>query len=591
MSPKYHSGAEHELVASWLAKFGDALSAGSAERLQALFIEDADWRDVMSFTWDMRTHLSSGRVAAELVRAAAGAQAHDFKISEQRTAPQQVVRAGDQVIEAFFNFQTRIGRGEGILRLDKADGHFSKARTLLTSLRELTGHEEAIGPRRPQNTAYSRTFGGKNWLDLRNEAQRYEGKSPEVLIVGAGQAGLSIGARLRALGVDALIIDKHERVGDVWRKRYHSLTLHNQVWVAHFPYLPFPPTWPTYIPKDKLANWMEAYVDIMELNVWTSTEFVGGVYDDAHQRWKVTVRHDDGRERTFEPRHVVMATGGVSGIPNIPKLPGLENFRGDVLHSSRYTSGLQFSKRKALVIGTGTSGHDVAQDLHALGSEAVLVQRQPTTVVSLEHANREVYGLYAQDLPTEDVDLIAMANSYTTMIRHNQIVTRKLLELDKELLDRLHRVGFQTDIGEDETGFHLKYNRRGGGYYINVGASDLIANGEIGLLQADRIAEFVSDGVLLKDGVRRPCDLVVLATGYRNQQEEIAVMFGTEVAQKVGPIWGVDDGGEMRNMWKPTAQQGLWFHAGSLLACRYNSTYLALQIKAALVGLHPKYSA
>ena len=115
-------------------------------------------------------------------------------------------------------------------------------------------------------------------------------RDPAVLVIGGGQAGLAIAARLTALGIDALIVDREARVGDNWRQRYHALVLHNQVQVNHLPYMPFPKTWPTYIPKDKLANWLEAYAEAMELNVWTGTEFVGGRYDEAERRWSLTVR-------------------------------------------------------------------------------------------------------------------------------------------------------------------------------------------------------------------------------------------------------------------------------------------------------------
>ena len=140
----------------------------------------------------------------------------------------------------------------------------------------MKGFEEQLGTARPRGQSYSRDFRGPNWLDLRKSAAEYADRDPVVLVVGGGQAGLSIAARCKQLHLDTLIVDREARVGDNWRNRYHALTLHNQVQVNHLPYMPFPPNWPTYIPKDKLANWFEAYVDAMELNYWTSTEFAGG---------------------------------------------------------------------------------------------------------------------------------------------------------------------------------------------------------------------------------------------------------------------------------------------------------------------------
>ena len=194
-------------------------------------------------------------------------------------------------------------------------------------------------------------------------------------MVGGGQAGLSIAARLTQLQVDTLIVDREARVGDNWRNRYHALTLHNQVQVNHLPYIPFPPNWPTYIPKDKLANWFESYVESMELNYWTGTEFLGGTYDEQEQRWTVTLRRD-GATRTMRPRHIVMATG-VSGIPSIPEIPSLKNFAGTVLHSTQYQDGEEWKGKRALVIGTGNSGHDIAQDLCSSGAHVTLGATQP----------------------------------------------------------------------------------------------------------------------------------------------------------------------------------------------------------------------
>ena len=151
------------------------------------------------------------------------------------------------------------------------------------TLHELRGHEEEFKRRAPSRKS-TREFGAENWTDRLAQARAYDDRDPAVLVVGGGQAGLSIAARLHQLGIDTLIVDRHERVGDNWRKRYHSLTLHNEVHVNHLPYLPFPPTFPVYIPKDKLANWFESYVDAMELNFWTGTELVAGSYDDKRKR-------------------------------------------------------------------------------------------------------------------------------------------------------------------------------------------------------------------------------------------------------------------------------------------------------------------
>jgi cation diffusion facilitator CzcD-associated flavoprotein CzcO len=388
------------------------------------------------------------------------------------------------------------------------------------------------------------------------------------------------------LQVDTLIVDRGQRIGDNWRNRYHALTLHNQVQVNHLPYMLFPPNWPTYIPKDKLANWFEAYVEAMELNYWTATEFEGGSYNETEGRWTVALRRADGTKRTMHPRHVVLATG-VSGIPSLPEIPGLNNFAGTVIHSSRYTDGEEWKGKKAIVIGTGNSGHDIAQDLHSSGAAVTMVQRSSTLVVSIEPSAQLVYAPYNEGT-LDDNDLIATSMPLAVARKSHAMVTEHSKKLDQELLDGLARAGFKLDFGEDNTGWQFKYLTRGGGYYFNVGCSELIVTGEIGLRQFSDIETFGAKGALMKSGETIAADLIVLATGYKRMEELVRKLFGEEVVDRVGTIWGFGEEQELRNMYARTRQPGLWFIAGGLAQCRINSKYLALQIKAIEEGLLPR---
>jgi cation diffusion facilitator CzcD-associated flavoprotein CzcO len=578
---------DHASIATrWLAHFADALTRQDAASLTKLFASDSHWRDVLAFTWHMTTVSGADAICDGLLQHAANVAPANFRLASGRTPPREVTRAGVRTIEAIFAFETATGRGSGLLRLIADASGEAKAWTLFTALDELKGFEENIGRRRPHGEAYSRDFRGPNWLDQRRTAAAYADHDPDVLVVGGGQAGLSIAARLTQLNVDTLIVDREARIGDNWRNRYHALTLHNQVQVNHLPYMPFPPNWPIYIPKDKLANWFESYAESMELNFWTGTEFGGGSYDPARGRWTVTLRHTDGRTQQMHPRHIVMATG-VSGIPNRPPIPTLENFRGTVLHSSQYSDGEAWAGKRALVIGTGNSGHDIAQDLHASGAAVTLVQRSPTLVTNVEPSAQLAYALYDEGPPLEDCDLIAASTPLAVSRRSHQLMTETSRQLDKPLLDGLRRVGFTLDFGEDDTGWQFKYLTRGGGYYFNVGCSDLVADGAIALEQFANLDGFTADGARTRDGKALPADLIVLATGYKGQELLIRRLFGDAIADRVGPIWGFGDAQELRNMYVRTPQPGLWFIAGSLAQCRINSKYLALQIKACDAGLLP----
>ena len=573
-----------QLASRWLARFEQALHEPGEAALRALFREDSHWRDVLALTWSIRTLSGAGAHLPELRRLAALARAGNFRIDTARTAPRMVKRAGSAALEAIFRFETATGPGNGVLRLDPEGG---KAWTLLTALEAIKGREEHVGKARPKGESYSRDFRGPNWLDQRRAAQRYEGRDPTVLVVGGGHAGLSIAARLAQLGLDTLIVDRWPRIGDNWRRRYHALTLHNQVQVNHLPYLPFPPNFPTYIPKDKLAGWFESYVEAMELNYWAGTEFEGGDYDEDAGCWRVALRRADGTRREMRPRHVVLATG-VSGIPVIPELPGLTNFRGTVLHSSQYDDGEPWRGKRALVIGTGNSGHDIAQDLHSAGAAVTLVQRNPTLITNIEPSAQLAYSLYDEGPPTEDCDLVTVSVPLALLHKAHQMHTARARELDRPLLEALERIGFKLAYGEDGTGWQFLYLNRGGGYYFNVGCSDLLVQGKIGFAQYSDFDTFTGEGARLRDGRLLPADLVVLATGYQGPQALVRKLFGEAIAGRVGPVWGFGEDQELRNMFRRTPQPGLWLIAGSFAQCRIYSKYLALQILADELGLLPK---
>jgi len=575
-------------VENWLTQFERALAIPDDAVLKTLFHADSHWRDLLALTWHIGTVSGLDAILRELRAHVGPANPTDFRTDPYRTAPRHVTRTGTKAIEAIFRFDTTQGHGSGVLRLtpDANDGNTLKAWTLLTALDEIKGFEERVGRARPDGKSYSREFRGLNWLDLRKAAAEYADRDPSVLVVGGGQAGLSIAARLTHLQVDTLVVDRERRIGDNWRKRYHSLTLHNQVHVNHLPYMPFPPNWPTYIPKDKLAGWFEAYAESMEINYWPATEFEGGAYDEMEERWSAVLRRADGTKREMYPRHIVMATG-VSGIPSLPDIPTLRNFGGRILHSSQYDDGEAWKGKSALVIGTGNSGHDIAQDLHASGARVTLVQRSSTLIINIEPSAQLPYSLYGEGPPLEDCDLIATSIPLPLARKSHILLTEQARDLDRELLEGLERVGFKLDFGEDGTGWQFKYLTRGGGYYFNVGCSDLIVDGAIALVQFSDIAEFVPQGALMDTGETLAADLIVLATGYKGQEYLVGKLFGHDVASRTGPIWGFGDGQELRNMFTRTAQPGLWFIAGSFAQCRIYSKYLGLQIKACEVGLLP----
>jgi cation diffusion facilitator CzcD-associated flavoprotein CzcO len=577
-------------VENWLNSFETAINSADRGAVAALFQRDSHWRDLLALSWNIETVSGPAAIAESMCGHAASMAPHSFRIDFNAAQPRTTMRGGqDDVLEAVFTFATKIGPCEGVVRFladsvgaDTAGTDTCKAWTIMTSLAEMTGFEESINNARPTGHANSRDFSGPNWLDRRNISATYEDRDPDVLVVGGGQAGLSIAARLTQLGIDTLVVDQEERIGDNWRKRYHSLVLHNQVHVNHLPYMPFPPNWPTYIPKDKLAGWFEYYAEAMEINFWTETEFAGGRYDESAERWAVDLKQPGGI-RNMRPRHIILATS-VSGIPNVPQIPTLDRFGGEVIHSSAYTGAEARKDKRVLIIGTGTSAHDMAQDLQSNGATVSLIQRGTTSVLNVEPSAQLPYTLYDEDLTLATKDLIATATPFAPLTAVHQSMAKESTRLDRELLESLENVGFRIDH-EDTDGWQFKFMRRGGGYYFNVGCSDLIVDRKVGLIQYDDIETFVAEGVQLRNGDVVAADTVILATGFKGPDALVRHLLGDDVAERVGPIWGFGDGQELRNMWVRTGQPGLWFTAGSFAQCRIFSKYLALQIKACQQGM------
>ncbi len=573
-----------QIVTRWLSSLNAASDPAS---IGALFDPDGHWRDVLALTWRITTSSGRDAVTATLPAALAEAGARNFTVDPDRFPPRFVARAGEETVEAILRFETKTGICAGILRLKRAnaDCDTPSAWTLLTALDSLIGYDEETMRLAREEPAFERDFGGPNWLDKRNVARVYDGRDPAVLVVGGGHAGLTAAASLGALGVSALVVDRMARVGDNWRLRYHGLKLHNQVYSNHLPYLPFPKTWPHYIPKDKIANWLEFYVEAMEIDFWTSTSFEGAEYDAAAKRWTARLRMSDGTTRILHPRHIVMATS-VSGTPNLPDIPTIDRFAGTVVHSSRFGAPETWRNRHVFVFGTGTSAHDIAQELHGNGALVTMVQRSPTLVVNVEPSAQLYDGVYYGSGPTlADRDLINTSFPLPILKQAHKILTAQARAMDAPLLEGLEKIGFRLEFGEDGTGWPLKYRTRGGGYYFNVGCSELLVQGQIGLIQYHDIASFTADGVAMKDGRILPGELAVLATGYKGPDHLTTSLFGANVAARVGKVWGFDDAQELSNMWMPTAQTGLWFTGGSFAQCRLYSRYLAMQIKAREVGL------
>ncbi|GAA1251039.1 NAD(P)/FAD-dependent oxidoreductase [Prauserella halophila] len=576
---------------SWLDDFAAALAARDVARASGMFAATSYWRDLVSFTWNITTTENPDGVAHRLEATLEVTDPTNFALIEP---PEEA----DGVTTAWFTFDTAVGRGRGLMRLVDESGRL-KAWTLLTTLYELKGHEEPRGTRRPMGAEHGVNPDRTTWAEKRAQEEAELGSTvqPYVLVIGGGQGGIALGARLRQLDVPALVIDNHPRPGDQWRSRYKSLCLHDPVWYDHLPYLKFPDNWPVFAPKDKIADWLESYVKIMEVPYWGSTTATSASYDSATQEWTVEVDRD-GERMTLHPQQVVLATG-MSGKPNVPEVDGQDVFRGEQHHSSQHPGPDAYAGKRVVVIGSNNSAFDICGALWEHDADVTMVQRSSTHIVKSESLMEIGLGdLYSEralaaGVTTEKADLIFASLPYRIMHEFQIPLYEKMQQQDSEFYAKLERAGFRLDFGEDGSGLFLKYLRRGSGYYIDVGAAELVADGRVALAhgQIDRLTE---DSVVLADGTELPADLVVYATGYGSMNGWAADLMGQEVADRVGKVWGLgsdtakDPGpweGEERNMWKPTRQEALWFHGGNLHQSRHYSLYLALQLKARHAGI------
>lgn len=576
----------------WLSDFEAALSQGQTAQATALFDTDCYWRDLVSFTWNIGTQEGQSAIEAMLQARLADVLPSGFVLEGEATE-------ADGVVDAWFTFETRVSRGRGHLRL-KASAQGDKAWTLLTTMVELKGFEEKKGTQRIKGAEHGAQQGRQSWLERRQEEEAslgYEAQ-PHTVIIGGGQGGIMLAARLRRLGVPTILVERNEKAGDSWRKRYKSLCLHDPVWYDHLPYMPFPDDWPVFTPKDKLGDWLEMYTKIMEINYWGSTTAKKATFNEAQGEWEVVVDRA-GQEVVLRPKELVFALG-VSGYANVPKIEGAENFEGDQHHSSKHPGPEAYKGKKAVVLGANNSAHDICAALWENGVEVTMVQRSSTHIApSQSLMELALGGLYSEEAVQSGIDhhkadLVFASVPYQIMHTFHIPVYDEMKKRDADLYGRLEKAGFMLDFGDDGSGLFMKYLRRGSGYYIDVGASELVANGSVKLKSHNNIERVNPKSVTLTDGTELEADLLVYATGYGSMNHWLADLISPEVADRVGKVWGLGSGttkdpgpweGELRNMWKPTQQKQLWIHGGNLHQSRHYSQFLSLQLKARYEGL------
>ncbi|KAI0757757.1 FAD/NAD(P)-binding domain-containing protein [Daedaleopsis nitida] len=569
-----------KVASLWFDSLVKYLEANDIDGVLSLFSQDAYWRDMLAFTWAFRTFHGTSKIRKFLQDKLAASKPSAFKLTGAKFESPYPDLAW---VLGQFTFETETGIGSGIFRLvPTSDGKWTGF-TFYTNLEELKGFPEQIGA----NRSYLPNHG--KWKAQREREKEFADGDPTVLIVGGGQSGLDVAARLKFLGVSALVVEKNERIGDQWRNRYQALCLHDPVWYDHLPYLPFPASWPVYTPAQKLAGWLEYYAEALELNVWTSSTVTKGT-QDANKEWDVTVQRADGSTRVLHVRHLVFAIGLGGNNPSFPDIPGKEEYQGQILHSIYHNTAKDHLGKKVFIVGAATSAHDIASDYAEHDVDVTIYQRDSTYIMTTKEGMPRVLShLWWENSPwTTDVADRVDASMPTFVTEEiSKRSTAAIAEADKELLEGLHKIGFRTHLGPNGSGFLAMARRRGGGYYLDVGASKMLIDGKIKLKNDSVIKRYTKTGFEFEDGSTVDADVIMFATGFSSPMITVAKLLGEDIAARVQPAWGVDGEGEMNTAWRDTGVDNFWFMMGNLMWCRFHSKHLALQIKAIEEGIIP----
>ncbi|KAJ7215583.1 FAD/NAD-P-binding domain-containing protein, partial [Mycena pura] len=579
-----------EIASSWIDTFGRALAASDAACAATCIQPNGFLRDVLVFTWRNRTVRGTAEITAYVGSALARGDISlaQFRLDDRAGfAPvvgPNISTSSPRAVSAGFVFVTAIGTGRGYFTLVPAHGSANsdsdggtvwKAVAVFMTLWEITGHEE-LGPEEG-------TYGGHTvaWEDV--DAERREAVERDPL--GGGQTALNVAARFRQMRIPTLVIEQYPRVGDSWRRRYPTLTLHTPKAHHSMLYHSYPDTWPIYTSRDKLANWLEQYAISQDLCVWTNSRALPTpTYDHVARRWTVTVLRNGTNEITLRPVHIVLAAGSI-GAPRMPIPPcAAAAFAGTILHSTAYRGGRAFAGQDVVVVGAANSAADICQDLVVQGARTVtMVQRSSTCVVSCESIRRVAERIWPKDVRIEVADFKWMATPFRLL---KEVLSEKKDELrahEKDLHEKLTSAGMELNMGKDGSGqFPMFFERYGG---LDVGCADLIGSGQVKIKHGVEVAKLTEGSVIFTDGSSLPAQAIVFATGYESIRDTMRELFGDAVIDQTGPVWGVDGEGEIRGCYHTSGHPGLWFTGGNFVTSRFYSKQLALQIKAAELGL------
>ncbi|KAJ5731797.1 Flavoprotein [Penicillium malachiteum] len=588
---------KQEIAGQLVNAIARSIQRGDSKAFAGLFVGNGIWGDKLVFTWDYR----SFNIRSKIEKAASDLFSQTSVQHEKLIDPSPSIQRPYTDItwmQAVYSFDTDVASASAVMKIVKTGEGF-KLWTLHTAMEEVPNPDGHM-------------VVNKSWCDRRAEDNNLDGVEPDVVVVGGGHCGLHIAARLKALGITPLIVERNQRIGDNWRKRYEYLSLHLPHWGGSLLLLPFPVSeqrevlfgckgiltaffrehWPTYTPAGKMGDWLDWYAQALELPTWTDSNIVSTAQRENGE-WDIKIQRGTNQNkytRTFHPKHVILATS-FAGVPFMPEIPGMEDFKGEIRHSTQHDSSREWERKKVLVVATSSSGFDTAFDFARCGIDVTLLQRSPTYVMSLDESVprmiQPVYGPEGHKAPDMDtVDRIANGLPVGPAEEPFRRTAKDIWDADAEMIAKMEKACFQVWRGQRDTGQQTLAYTRNGGFYFDAGAFQAIIDGRIKVEQGYPV-QFTENSLILNNNREVKYDLVILATRFKNAIESVRRIFGDDVARKCKPIWGIDEG-ELRCAWKETGVQNMWLMVGALQHSRYHSKKLALRIKAILEGIARK---
>ncbi|KAF8076714.1 FAD/NAD-P-binding domain-containing protein [Lyophyllum atratum] len=573
------SDSSHAIAAEWLENYAAWLQSANLEGVTSCFLSDGWLRDVLVFTWNNRSLGGQDKIRTYLRDTLSAAKVSDVKLDSRPGLSPQQSTIDPEWIASGFTFTTGLAIGQGYFHLAKEESGGWKARIVFMAMTDLKGHEE-LGPEDGVYEGHTLA-----WEDVLHARKQKIEENPYVIIVGAGQTGLNIAARFRQMNIPALVVENNARVGDNWRKRYPTLTLHTPRTHHSFLYQPYPQTWPIFTPRDKLADWMENYAKSQDLVIWTNSRpLPTPTYNFQTKRWSVVIDRN-GTHVELNPAHIVLATGTL-GKPRYPNMTNEDLFRGTTLHASEYAGGRPFSGKRVVVVGAGNTSADICQDLVVQGAQSVtMVQRSSTCVIAASTLVHTIFSNWPEGSPPEVADMKYFSWPMSLCKQMLSAREKESWAMEKDMHEGLFKAGLKLNMGPGGSGLGLLVAERAGGYWIDVGCAQLISSGKVKIKQGVEPERFLEDAIVFNDGSILRADVVIFATGYHFIHETSKETFGEETIGRTGPVWGLDEEGEIRGCYRPSGHPGLWYGAGDFANSRFSSKQLALTIKAVELGL------